>query len=276
MNEIKNINNIFNFNNEINTGIYNKKIIKTCDHFKNNIQVFAECCNKYYDCHLCHNEKNNHKMVRKKIYKVKCINCNCENPPINNCIDCNITFGKKNCNICNIWCNRIDDMFHCEDCGLCRQGNKKDFYHCKTCDICFSVINKDTHKCERYNINDNCPICLNNLYNNNDSTMLLDCNHLIHSKCLKDLIKNTDKNKCIPRCTICKKSVVYTEKYEKKFDNYILENPLPKHYDNWKTEILCNDCCEKTTVKFHTTFHKCTKCKSYNTTKIDVIKERKT
>jgi hypothetical protein len=265
MSEIKNINNIFNFNNEVK---------KNCNHYKNNVQVFAMCCNKYYDCHLCHNEQNDHKMSRKKICKVKCMNCNCENPPINNCIDCNITFAKNNCNICNIWCSKIDSMFHCEDCGICRKGNKKDFFHCKNCDTCFSIYN--VHKCEKYDKDDNCPICLNNLYRHNDDTILLKCNHLIHRKCYDELIEKTDKNKCIPSCTLCKKSIVNTTKYETKFDKYILNNPVPEFYNNWKTEILCNDCCGKTTTKFHTKFHKCSKCNSYNTNKLNIIKERDT
>ena len=273
MTEIKNMNHIFNFDfNNSQTEIKRDKIIKKCTHYKNNVQVFARCCNKYYDCHLCHNEQNDHKMSRKKICKVICVNCNCENPPINNCIDCNITFGKKNCNICNIWCDNVESMYHCNECGICRKGNKNDFYHCKKCDMCFSIANKDSHNCERYNMDDECTICLNKLYSGNDSTMLLDCKHLIHSKCLNELIDKTDKSKCIPCCTLCKKSVVDIKKYEKKFDKYILENPLPTFYNNWKTEILCNDCCEKSTTKFHTHFHKCMKCKSYNTSKINIIK----
>ena len=264
------MNYIFNFETKLN------KIVKQCTHYKNNVQVFAKCCNKYYDCHLCHNEQNDHKMSRKKISKVICINCNCENPPINNCIDCNIIFGKKHCDICNIWCSKVESIYHCYECGVCRKGNREDFFHCKTCDLCFSVENKDKHDCNKYNMDDNCPICLESLYYNNDSTMILDCDHKMHSKCLDQLINKTNRNKSIPCCTLCKKSVVEIKIYEKKFDKFILENPVPEFYKNWKTEILCNDCSEKSTIKFHTDFHKCMKCKSYNTSKINIIKERKT
>ena len=103
MTEIKNMSNIFNFHNNIQTQIPKTSTnVKKCTHYKNNIQVFAKCCNKYYDCHLCHNESNDHKMIRRKIFKVKCMNCNCENPPINNCIDCNIKFAKNNFILINI------------------------------------------------------------------------------------------------------------------------------------------------------------------------------
>lgn len=271
MTEIKNANSIFNFKTEIKNNV----ITKNCEHYKNNVQVFAICCNQYYDCHLCHNEQNDHKMQRKKIYKVKCINCKCENPPINNCIDCNIQFGKNNCNICNIWCDNYESIYHCDGCGHCRKGKREDFFHCNTCDMCFSMSNKKRHICKNYDLDDNCPICLNSLYNCKDDTVLLDCTHLIHSKCLNELIEKTDKNKCIPSCTMCKKSVVETDKYERRFDKYILDNPVHTYYDNWKTEILCNDCSGKTTTKYHTNFHKCIKCKSYNTIKLNVIKERK-
>ena len=63
---------------------------------------------------------------------------------------------------------------------------------------------------------------------------------------------------------------------EKKFDKYILENPTLSFYNNWKTEILCNDCCIKSIVKYNSKFHKCIECKSYNTSVLNVIKERKT
>jgi RING finger/CHY zinc finger protein 1 len=258
------MNNIFKFNN------------KKCTHYKNNIQVFATCCNKYYDCHLCHNENNDHDMLRREIYKVKCMNCNCENPPINNCIDCNKQFAQNYCNICNIWHNEMSNVFHCYYCGVCRKGNKKDFFHCHSCDLCLSINCKNNHQCKEYNFKDDCPICLEKFYSSTNNIILLNCTHLLHSNCYDQLIDNSNKNNTIPNCVICKKSIVSIKEYEKKFDKYILENPTSSFYNNWKTEILCNDCCTKNIVKYNNKFHKCIECTSYNTSVLNVIKERKT
>jgi RING finger/CHY zinc finger protein 1 len=40
---------------------------------------------------------------------------------------------------------------------------------------------------------------------------------------------------------------------------------MPPEYENVKSLILCNDCEEKSTTKFHFVYHKCQKCQSYNT-----------
>jgi threonine dehydrogenase-like Zn-dependent dehydrogenase len=55
---------------------------KKCLHYSNNVLVFAKCCDKYYDCHLCHNEKNDHKLVRKEIEILGSRNCTNEFPEV--------------------------------------------------------------------------------------------------------------------------------------------------------------------------------------------------
>jgi RING finger/CHY zinc finger protein 1 len=52
-----------------------------------------------------------------------------------------------------------------------------------------------------------------------------------------------------------------------QIDHFLEANPTPPEYKDWKVEILCNDCLEKTDVEFQITkYHKCPKCMNYNTT----------
>jgi len=128
------------------------------------------------------------------------------------------------------------------------------------------------HDCAKINKEDNCPICLNLIYDQKHEAVMLMCNHVIHKKCLDELTNSMLQNKKIPCCTVCKKTTTNPLRYEDKYDKYIKDAPMPEYYKNWKTDILCNDCCEKTTVKYHMDYHKCAKCRSYNTSKVNVIK----
>ena len=245
-------------------------LIKKCTHYENNILVFADCCNKYYDCHVCHNAENNHNLIRKKIKKIKCINCSTENNLTNECINCKIKFGNTYCSICNVWCNKVKESYHCYGCNSCIVGKKEDNIHCDKCNICILKKGGKNHNCDDIKKDEVCFICLNNLFTGLDSTFKLKCKHLIHKKCLDQLMSNTDTEKKIPSCSLCKKSILNHKNYEEKFDNKLLKNPMSPYYYNWKSNIYCNDCSIKSTCKYHNQFHKCVDCKSYNTTVLNI------
>jgi len=213
-------------------------IIKNCPHYNNNYQVYAECCNKYYDCHKCHNieMKGLHSIKIKDINKIRCIKCSEQNDIDYNCKKCKIRFKKKLCKICKLWCNH------------------------------------ESHKSEKYYETLDCPICLEDIFNLKNNAVSLICSHRMHATCLDQLIKNTDKTKKIPACTLCKKSCVVFKHFENYFDVKLKEYPMPDYYKNWKSNIICNDCQEKSTTQYHNTYHKCYNCKSYNTSILDIIK----
>jgi RING finger/CHY zinc finger protein 1 len=48
---------------------------------------------------------------------------------------------------------------------------------------------------------------------------------------------------------------------------------MPHEYRDKKMLLLCNDCLSKSMVSFHIMGGKCSKCRSYNTTRIDDEKE---
>lgn len=273
MKSIKNINNIFNIETKTPEELANI-VTRKCTHYDNNVQIYASCCNKYFDCHICHNEETKHHVYLKKVDKIKCIKCNTENGITNKCKNCSIQFGKSHCNICNIWCNKLNNIFHCHECGTCRAGKREDYFHCKNCDGCLSINMKDNHVCKKINEKVDCPICLCNINYVDDTIILLKCKHLIHEKCLNEQIQRTDRKKRIPCCVLCKKSVVDYKSYEHIFDRNIENTEMPLFYQKWKTNILCNDCNVKSKVKYHFDHHKCNDCKSYNTTILDVDKNK--
>ncbi len=51
---------------------------------------------------------------------------------------------------------------------------------------------------------------------------------------------------------------------------------MPDEYKNHYMTVLCNDCLHKSEVKFHIVGGKCEKCKSYNTTQLGGLVEKKT
>lgn len=268
MSEIKNITNIFNFKKT------EVSIQKSCVHYKNNVQIYAKCCNKYVDCRLCHNNENDHQIVYDQNKKTKCTNCSTEDDNVSShCKNCNINFGNYHCKRCMIWCSKIKDAYHCDKCKSCRIGDPDNYYHCDGCNICLSISCIDKHKCKKIDENDDCPICLNKLNGYDEKIIILKCSHLIHDSCLNNLIKNTDKRKKIPGCTLCKRSVVNFKNYEETYDNFCRESNMPSYYQNWKNDISCNDCFTKSTVKYHNIYNKCYNCRSYNTTVINTIKE---
>ena len=97
---------------------------------------------------------------------------------------------------------------------------------------------------------------------------------MLHQKCYDSLITSTISNNLICKCTICKKSIFKPKDEESKYDDYVNNHIMPDYYKDWKAEILCNDCCCKNTVTYHSEFMKCVNadCYSYNVTKLNIIK----
>jgi uncharacterized CHY-type Zn-finger protein len=247
---------------------------KSCEHFINNVQIFAPCCNKYYNCIKCHNNNEKHILNSKDINIIKCQNCNFDNNLGNKCSNCNIIFSNYNCLKCKIWAYKKNEIYHCDDCGKCKIGDKNLFYHCHGCNLCLSKNTKHKHiyTCQNKEKNSDCPICLEKIFMNNEGAFLLRCNHFIHKNCYNEFIKHNESTKKILSCSLCKKSIKNPINFEKEYDLLYMNNPIDEYYKNWKSNIHCNDCNKKCDVKYHYNYHKCISCKSYNTSVLNVIK----
>ena len=76
-------------------------------------------------------------------------------------------------------------------------------------------------------------------------------------------------------CPLCKKSIVDMSQYESFYDDQIAMTQMPEEYKNHYMTVMCNDCLHKSEVKFHVMGGKCSKCKSYNTTQLGGLVEKK-
>jgi len=183
--------------------IINDKINDICNHYptKKCNYFYFSCCNKFANCMRCHNELLNNDKHNSILLKITCSYCKLLQKPSNKCTYCNLQFSNNYCDICFIWTDK--DIYHCNKCGICRVGNKNSLFHCNKCDICFPIIAKDLHKCIQISYKEQiCAFCLESTHNSQHSSISLNCNHLIHNKCLKEAHENSQY-----KCPICRKSM---------------------------------------------------------------------
>lgn len=128
----------------------------------------------------------------------------------NNIQSSKYSMGRYYCNICKFWDNTPSKaIFHCNDCHLCRLGNREDFKHCSKCDCCWSYKYYPGHKCIENSLQSCCPICLEYMHNSRESVMLwLPCAHPLHHSCAK-------KYGLSSGCPVCREPY-FNEQYEKR------------------------------------------------------------
>lgn len=240
----------------------------SCEHYKRKCALICKTCNRQFICRHCHNEEIlNHELDRKKVDEIVCLECNTKQSVSNECINCKIQFAKYFCEICRLYDDdNSKNIFHCDECGLCRIGKREEYFHCNICNGCFPIINKDTHHeiCRQKMLNDDCPICRESCFDSNKNTVILRCKHPIHSECLKLYI-----NKGKPNCPICRKMIMEPEnngikRWIQQIDEKILENPIPEEMQK-KVNIGCIECEKDCETSFHIFGLKCIHCGHYNT-----------
>ena len=237
-----------------------------CEHYKRNCNIICTTCNEEFPCRHCHDnikyEENpdiisSHKIDRRLIKEIVCRECNTRQSVSNKCIKCEIQFGNYFCLICNYFDNEDKGQFHCEQCGICRVGGRDNFFHCSKCNACYSNSLQDNHICIDNSMNQNCVICMDDLFTSTTGVSIMKCGHTIHQQCLTDYMKSNYK------CPICQKSI-YTHHFpyiQQEVDNTI----MPEEYSDTTKNIICNDCNKDSVVNFHIIAMKCLHCDSFNT-----------
>ena len=231
-------------------------LVPVCTHYNRGCNIISSCCNKEFGCRLCHDEVNDHKINRFATKIIVCKKCNLKQDITNKCRNCDIEFGKYFCEICRLWTNCDEEIFHCEHCGICIKAEKNEVVHCHTCGTCI-YKNADKHHCQVISKKENCIICNEQLWLSHQKSTVLNCSHSFHTSCLNTWLK-TDY-----RCPLCKKSVVKINWTELKLQ--IINQPMPESLRK-KVNILCNDCLEKSQVQLHYLGNQCPMCESFNTT----------
>ena len=153
------------------------------------------------------------------------------------------------------------EIFHCQDCGICRLGKREDYIHCNECNLCINKKIYDQHPCVVNMKDQDCPICLKSIWNTqNEPVHILDCGHSMHTRCFYQTIESQNFF-----CPLCKKSITDLTNYWKLIDTMMSTQEMPEEYQNWTSDIHCNDCEKKSNTKYHFTYHKCQHCQGYNT-----------
>ena len=182
--------------------IRNISDMNNCPHYKRACQVLANCCNKWVDCRLCHNDQyQDHEIDRFKITTMRCNHCSTEQPCNKECIECNQQMADYFCKVCNLF---DDDgakkkIFHCDDCGICRVGGREAVFHCDTCGGCYANALKGNHKCIANVVHQECTICLEPMFASLDGMRVMSCGHALHLSCAMKAVQHSHFN-----CPICR------------------------------------------------------------------------
>jgi uncharacterized CHY-type Zn-finger protein len=105
-----------------------------CPHYKRNVKLQCSTCDKWYTCRLCHDEAEDHILVRKDTKYMLCMLCGSAQRAGEFCVECGERTAWYYCGVCKLWDNDSNkSIYHCNDCGICRKGRGigKDFFHCK-------------------------------------------------------------------------------------------------------------------------------------------------
>ncbi|KAK9854066.1 hypothetical protein MYU51_004779 [Penicillium brevicompactum] len=239
-----------------------------CAHYHRNVKLECNTCKKWYTCRFCHDEVEDHALIRRDTKNMLCMLCGHAQPAAEICRRCDEQTAQYYCDICKLWDNDSKkSIYHCDDCGICRigQGLGKDFFHCQTCSVCLPMSIETTHRCIERSTQCDCPICGDYMFTSPETVVVMRCGHSIHSKCLTEYSRNSF------RCPICSKTITNMESTFRNLDRTIESQPMPTEFKDTKGLVYCNDCGVKSCVKYHWLGLKCDLCESYNTAQLRIL-----
>lgn len=114
------------------------EVILGCPHYQRNVKLQCYTCKKWYTCRFCHDEAEDHHLIRRDTKNMLCMLCGHAQPAAQVCRACGEQTAQYYCGICKLWDNDgKKSIYHCNDCGICRigQGLGKDFFHCKVSQV---------------------------------------------------------------------------------------------------------------------------------------------
>ncbi|OQD84554.1 hypothetical protein PENANT_c012G02666 [Penicillium antarcticum] len=157
-----------------------------CAHYHRNVKLECHTCKKWYTCRFCHDEVEDHALIRRDTEHMLCMLCGHAQPAAQDCRKCGEQTAQYYCEICKLWDNDSKkSIYHCNDCGICRigQGLGKDFFHCLTCCVCLPMSIENTHRCIERSTQCDCPICGDYMFTSPETVVVMRCGHSIHHKC---------------------------------------------------------------------------------------------
>ncbi|KAI8631022.1 zf-CHY-domain-containing protein [Xylariaceae sp. FL1651] len=239
-----------------------------CEHYRRNVKMQCSTCNRWYTCRFCHDEVEDHTLIRKETRNMLCMFCGTAQKASQACVACEAPAARYYCDICKLWNDDPDKpCYHCNDCGICRIGHGigKDFYHCKKCCACIAIATKADHKCIERATDCDCPICGDYMFTSPRPVCFMKCGHSIHRDCFEEHMKTSYK------CPICNKSLANMESQFRNLDLSIQAQPMPPEFRDTRAIVLCHDCSAKSSTMYHWLGLKCGVCQSYNTAQLQII-----
>ncbi|KAG7386492.1 hypothetical protein PHYPSEUDO_015592 [Phytophthora pseudosyringae] len=183
-----------------------------CPHYGRRCHVLAECCKTWVGCRLCHDAQlgEQHQIDRFAIRQMRCDLCRTEQPCAQECVRCHENMAAYFCSVCNLFDDKglEKEVFHCDQCGICRVGGRENYYHCVKCCGCYPHSLEAKHKCLEGSMHRECPICLDVTFDSLESVNVLPCGHVMHSSCFKAYVKHQcELNIVCPTC----RTLMFTE-----------------------------------------------------------------
>ncbi|KAJ9466403.1 E3 ubiquitin-protein ligase MIEL1 [Diplonema papillatum] len=236
-----------------------------CKHYVRKCKLVCPECDEAFACRLCHDEREDHSLDRFKVTKVRCMQCDSEQPASEACVYCLTRFADYYCDKCHLYTGvpadaEPDFIWHCDKCGLCRKGGQSKFEHCDACGICWPI--NTPHECKNAMRGD-CPVCLEDLHSSLIPITGVRCGHFMHTHCLRNY-----RNEFHFACPLCKRTI-FPEMLQVLRAELHLNHAMPEELKNKRVEVLCNDCHKKNTVPFHFVAMECPSCTSLNTTQVE-------
>ena len=235
-----------------------------CAHYKANCALRFSGSSQYHVCRLCHDAESERAADNLKVDRMVCMLCGIEQGVSNECTKCKSQMARYFCKECNLFDNEPGrDIFHCPFCNICRRGKGLgiDFFHCMKCNQCLSIELEATHKCREKALEDQCPICMEDMFTSTNSVKALPCGHYMHTSCFKEHSKHSFT------CPTCSKSMGDMSVYFQMLESLVAAEAdfMPEEDKRRTSRIICNDCGDHSTVPFHYVYHQCPGCKSFNT-----------
>lgn len=109
-----------------------------CPHYMRNVKLQCSQCHRWYTCRFCHDEVEDHSLIRKETKNMLCMICGTPQAAGQTCIQCGEQAAWYYCSVCKLWDDDTSkSIYHCDDCGICRigRGLGKDYIHCKVCSL---------------------------------------------------------------------------------------------------------------------------------------------
>ncbi|KAI0484269.1 hypothetical protein GGR56DRAFT_613007 [Xylariaceae sp. FL0804] len=239
-----------------------------CEHYRRNVKMQCSTCDRWYTCRFCHNQVEDHELVRKDTKNMLCMFCGTAQRAGESCVACGASAARYYCDICKLWNDDPEKpCYHCNDCGICRigRGIGKDFFHCKKCGACIAISMEADHRCIERATDCDCPICGDYMFTSPKAVCFMKCGHSIHRECFQEHMQSSYK------CPICKKSLANMESQFRNLELSIQSQPMPPEFSDTRAVVLCNDCSAKSSTPYHWLGLKCSVCSSYNTAQLQII-----